>query len=155
MTRKALAAAVFAAAVSLFAVLASADEFACFEAADPFACFKPSPVTEPAAADPPPAYHPAFVNSWTWPGGTAESLRRHLASTHAIPPATLASMTLENLVAIHNSDHDGLLDRTRLGAAIAPPFQASTAAASCPGGVCGDGARPFRGRLLGGRFLRR
>lgn len=132
------------------------DEFDCLTS-DPFACL----CADPSGMDPPPgpdlaiepvSYRPAFASTWTWPGGTRSSLVAHLAATHGIDRDILEGMELAELVAVHNSDHEGKLDRSRLGLAIeaAGPFAMATGG-NCAGGNCGS----QRVRLFSGRLFRR
>lgn len=116
-----------------------------------------------AAIDPPPLpeYAPEFASVWTWPGMTTESLRRHLAEeNHGLDPAKLDLLSHEQLVALHNSDHEGLLDRVRFRTSriVATASRGFTGSTSCPSGNCptGSALRAFNGRLFTGRFrLRR
>jgi hypothetical protein len=44
---------------------------------------------------------------WTWPGGTIESLRRHLCGPpHNFPPSRVAEMSPGQLIAAHDAWHD-------------------------------------------------
>lgn len=61
-------------------------------------------------------YRPPHRHTWTFPGQTREDLIRHLAAeNHRLDPATLRTKTFAELMAIHASDHEGLLDRRRVG----------------------------------------
>lgn len=61
---------------------------------------------------PPPPSRPKFVGSvirgrttWTWPGGTEQSLREHLRQVHRIDPT---GMTLSEMRAVHDAAHNSL-----------------------------------------------
>lgn len=86
-------------------------------------------------------YQPKFKSEWTWPGGSKQSLRSHLARTHGIPSDVLATMTLAQLRAVHNSDHDGMLDRAELraGEIGVVPMPADRRNVGCPSGACPTG----------------
>lgn len=59
------------------------------------------------------AYNPPFSQEWTWPGGTHESLIRHMAAEiHGLPVQVVRGLPFRKLVEIHNSDHEGRLDRS-------------------------------------------
>lgn len=82
--------------------------------------------------------------SWTWPGGTVESLRSHLAAEHGYSAVYLAGMNFAELKAVHDRDHN----RKTVPVVIAAP------SSNCPGGVCPAPQHESRGffRRLG--FIR-
>ena len=99
-------------------------------------------------------YQPTYRTTWTWPGGTEFSLRRHLIQDgrHGFDANEINRMTFAQLKAVHSSDHEHTLDRKRIHEVPNEPKRVIVqrpTATSCPGGVCPINARPVRRGLFG------
>lgn len=73
-----------------------------------------------------------FRTSWTWPGTTEASLRKHLASEHRTQG--LDRLSFDDLRKVHAVIHE----REKHAKATSPLIRASPAprTSTCPGGVC-------------------
>lgn len=135
------------------------DEFDCLAEADPFDCLCVAPASDLVAATLP-TYEVRFISVWTH--NTNETLADHLAGpNHNLDPADLVGLSHDELVALHSSDHDRLLDRRQVGRArlvfqplpeAAPALRRFDFGSNCPGGNCPTNRQPVR-RLFG-RFRR-
>lgn len=112
--------------------------------------------SEPAATElshePTAIYEVRYANGWTWP--STESIRDHLAgANHGLNPDVLSTLTEAQLIALHNSDHDKMLDRSSVGRDQLK--FARLPSTSCPNGVCPTGPSVSRPIIRRGVFRRR
>lgn len=86
------------------------------------------------------SHSPPHSQNWLLNGGSSrEQLIAHLAgSNHGLSRSQLESKSLTELRAIHSSDHEGKLDRSRYGQTVTKAVRVYTAPSysNCPGGRC-------------------